>query len=72
MQGVGSPKGPELGPQRVPVAAGHRLGRWVALRVALAVAPSGQGQSSRGARLAPRHPAQLPPNLVSSCRGRLW
>lgn len=69
---MGSPKGPELGPQRVPVAARYSLGRWVALRVALAVAPSGQGQSSHGARLAPCHPAQLPPSLVSSCRGRLW
>lgn len=32
MQWVGSPKTPELGPQRVPVATGHRLGRRVALR----------------------------------------
>lgn len=32
MQWVGSPKGPELGPQRMLVAAGHRLGGRVALR----------------------------------------
>lgn len=29
---MGSPKGPELGPQRVPAAVGHRLSRQVALR----------------------------------------
>lgn len=32
MRWVGSPKGPRPGPQRVPVATGHRPGRRVALR----------------------------------------